>query len=133
MNEKGQIQVKGKGSRKTSRALVTLVSGSGKIKVNNREYTEYFAMHSQRFKASLPLVLTHSTCLFDVDIKTWGGGLSCQADATMFALAKALVKHDYANYDILKKSRLLLVDYRQVERKKTGLYKARRKYTYKRR
>lgn len=133
LNDKGQLEVTGKSSRKTSRAIVTLTPGSGTIRVNNRDYTEYFAIHSQRFKVSLPLVLTLSTCLFDVDVKTWGGGLGCQADASMFAMSKALVRYDYAHHDILKKSRLLLVDYRQVERKKIGLYKARRKFTYKRR
>lgn len=132
-DEKGRVFVWGKGSRKRAKATCRLFQGSGKIVVNNRSFIEYFAEHSQRFKVVLPLDLTLTACEYDIELRVHGGGVNCQADAAQGAIVKALIRHDKSRFKVLHENKLTLVDYRQVEAKKTGLYKARRKWTYKRR
>lgn len=115
------------------------MEGSGRITVNNRDFTEYFEIHAQRFKVVTPLALTNTACEFDVSLRVYGGGNQGQSEACQLAVAKvgsaneALSHYDKAYLPILMKLNLLRHDHRLVERKKTGLYKARRKFTYKRR
>lgn len=78
----------GYGTRKASKAVCMLKAGSGKIVVNNREFTEYFSRHPQRFKIVLPLVATQLTCAFDVSIRVYGGGTQGQSEAAALAVAK---------------------------------------------
>lgn len=133
LDDKGRIFVWGKGSRKRAKATCRLFEGSGRVTVNNRAFIEYFAEHQMRFKVVLPLDLTLTACDFDIEIRVYGGGINCQADAAQAAIVKALIRHDRSRFKVLHDNKLTVVDYRQVEAKKTGLYKARRKYTYKRR
>lgn len=87
-DEEGIVYSVGRGSRKSSRALCTLRPGSGKILVNNREFTEYFEVHSMRFKVALPLSLTNTACEFDISLKVFGGGNQGQSTACQMAVAK---------------------------------------------
>ncbi len=124
----------GRGKRKTSEAFAVVTSpGTGKVSVNNREFIEYFGLESSRFEVLAPLIMADRTCHVDLKLFVSGGGVSGQATACTVAVAKALVKAFpelqkpfYDNY-------MMWTDSRQVERKKTGKYKARKSYTYVRR
>lgn len=119
--------------RKRSRAVCFLTEGSGKIKINRRDFIEYFSHPAQRTRIVTPLAATNYLCSKDVSIYVYGGGTNGQTEATRLAIAKALVKWDDKNHQILTKAKLLWHDMRKVERKKPGRYKARKKEIYKRR
>lgn len=84
----GLTFVFGKGSRKRSKATCRMYEGSGKININNRQFTEYFSEAKDRFMVILPLALTKTTCLFDVNIRVYGGGINKQAEAVQGAIVK---------------------------------------------
>lgn len=88
IDEHGKAYTSGKGTRKRSKATVRLYSGSGKVRVNNRDFTEYFAAPHMRFKVVLPLSLTNTACDFDIELRVYGGGINCQADAAQCAIVK---------------------------------------------
>ena len=82
---------------------------------------EYFHLPYQRHKMLYPLTMTSYTCLLDVDIKVWGGGITGQCEACIPAIAKALQKYDVGTRPILKHLKLMRTDPRVVERKKPWL------------
>jgi small subunit ribosomal protein S9 len=90
VDEQGRAFTWGKGSRKRSKSTVRLYPGSGKIRVNNRDFTEYFAAPHMRFKVVLPLSITGTACDFDIQIRVYGGGINCQADAAQAAIVKVI-------------------------------------------
>jgi len=119
-------QYRGTGRRKTSVARVILRPGSGVIKVNGREATDYFPVEIIRQQAFLPLSTVSMAGRFDVQVNVNGGGISGQAGAVRHGLARALLAYDSALRPDLKKEGYLTRDSREVERKKYGLKKARR-------
>jgi len=126
-------EYQGTGRRKTSVARVRLVSGGGKITVNNRPFESYFVTENQRLLASRPLALTDTAAKFDVTIRVTGGGLSGQAGAIRHGLARALVTFDPALRPVLKADGLLTRDARMKERKKYGQPGARKRFQYSKR
>ncbi len=121
-----KVQFWGTGRRKTSVARVRLIPGKGDIKVNGREFENYFPMQTLQKIVKQPLDLTETTGKFDVFVNVFGGGVSGQAGAVRHGISRALLKADDELRPALKKAGFLTRDPRMVERKKYGLHKARR-------
>ena len=120
-------QYYGTGRRKSSVARVFLKAGSGKMTVNGRDIKEYFARETDLMVINQPLEATESVDKFDAYITVVGGGTTGQAGAVRHGLARALVAYDEGNRSALRQRGLLTRDAREVERKKVGLRKARRR------
>lgn len=114
------------GRRKSSVARVRLVAGSGKITVNKRDINDYFGLETLKQIVRQPLELTQTLDKFDVFVTVNGGGIAGQAGAIRHGIARALVKENEENKQILKTAGLLTRDPRMKERKKYGLHKARK-------
>ena len=123
----------GTGRRKTSAARVYLKPGSGKITVNDRPLDEFFGRETGRMIVRQPLELTQNTDKFDVLVTVEGGGMTGQAGAIRLGIARALVEYDEALKSPLRKAGFMTRDAREVERKKVGLRKARRRPQYSKR
>ena len=121
------------GKRKSSQARAYVRKGSGKIIVNKRPMEEYFSRPTSQLVVQQPLVLTNNLGKWDIYVNVRGGGPSGQAGATRHAIAKAILAIDPTTRPVLKKEGLLTRDSREVERKKTGLRKARKKEQYSKR
>ena len=127
-------EVTATGRRKRSVAQVKLVTGKGKITVNDRDVNEYMPFPTLVMDLKQPLVLTNNENTFDIDVKVNGGGFSGQAGAIRLAITKALVEFDAeadqaredAYKKVLREAGFLTRDPRVKERKKYGLKKARR-------
>jgi len=122
---KGSIQAIGK--RKRAVARVFLKPGSGKILVNGREFEQYFGRAVLQQIAKQSLVVANCTDTLDVKANICGGGLSGQAGALRHGIARALIKMDEAQKPALRAEGLVTRDQREVERKKFGRHKARKK------
>lgn len=120
-------EFKGLGRRKTSVAKVKMIPGSGKITINERTPEEYFpnALVIQEMK--VPLALTNTEKSYDIAIRVSGGGFTGQAGAIRLGIARALVEANEEFKKILKDEKALTRDSRSKERKKYGLYGARRR------
>lgn len=121
------------GRRKTSVATVRLFSGSGESKINEIELKQYFPLENDRKIALFPLEVTEKIKDFHFTSKVKGGGKKSQREAISHALARALVVFDEDLKPTLKKLSLMTRDDRMVERKKTGLVKARKAPQYSKR
>ncbi|HOV92326.1 MAG TPA: 30S ribosomal protein S9 [Candidatus Kapabacteria bacterium] len=121
------------GRRKTSVAQVRLMSGTGKITVNNRPFFEYFPVEYERGTILKPLRLTDTLGKLDIIIKTTGGGITGQAGAIQLGIARALVEFNDEYHDKLKPEGMLRRDPRMVERKKYGQKKARKRFQFSKR
>lgn len=117
----------GTGRRKSSTARVFLRSGSGKITVNGRPLDEFFGRETSRMIVRQPLELADMVDKFDVYVTVEGGGNTGQAGAIRHGLTRALMEYDEALRSPLRKAGFVTRDAREVERKKVGLHKARRK------
>lgn len=123
----------GSGKRKTCSALAMISEGTGKVEVNYQPLTEYF--QSKYYRAmvlKVPAVVNY-LCTIDIKLFVHGSGVSSQAQACALAVAKAMCRYDPSQVPLMRKCFLLATDSRQVERKKIGLYKARKKFPYTRR
>jgi small subunit ribosomal protein S9 len=120
-------QYYGTGRRKSSVARVFLRAGTGKMMVNGRDITTFFARETDLMLINQPLEATTSVEQFDAFITVAGGGTTGQAGAIRHGISRALVVYDEANRTILRTRDLLTRDARQVERKKVGLRKARKR------
>ena len=120
-------QYYGTGRRKTSAARVFLKSGNGDISVNDRSLDTYFGREVARMIVRQPFDVVELTDKFDVKISVTGGGSFGQAGAIRHGIARALVKYDENLRPSLRKAGFLTRDARQVERKKVGLHKARKR------
>ena len=118
------------GRRKTAAARVTIMPGTGAVKVNKRAFNDYFPSESDRISVLLPLTLTNNLNKFDIIAQVNGGGLPGQADAIKLGLSRALAKCDEDTRSVLKKAKLLSRDPRMKERKKPGQKGARRKFQW---
>ena len=120
-------QYYGTGRRKTSAARVFLRPGTGKITVNAVELDSYFGRETARMVVRQPLELLEVKDKFDVYVTVKGGGPSGQAGAIRHGITRALIQYDEANRSPLRKAGYVTRDAREVERKKVGLRKARKK------
>ncbi len=125
--------IMGLGRRKRSIARVLMKSGSGNITVNDRNLDEYFKREILVTKVKQPLVLTNNLNNFDLKITVDGGGITGQSEAIRLGISRALIKHDETLKKQLKVEGYLTRDSREVERKKYGLAKARKRYQFSKR
>ncbi|MEW6678471.1 MAG: 30S ribosomal protein S9 [Pseudomonadota bacterium] len=123
----------GTGRRKSSVARVFLKAGSGNIVVNGKPVDEYFARETGRMIVRQPLTLTERVSTFDIMVNVHGGGESGQAGAVRHGITRALIEYDAALKGDLKRAGLVTRDAREVERKKVGLHKARRRKQFSKR
>ncbi|OZA30399.1 MAG: 30S ribosomal protein S9 [Hydrogenophilales bacterium 17-61-9] len=123
----------GTGRRKSSVARVFLKAGSGKIVVNDKPVDEYFSRETGRMIVRQPLVLTENLDKFDIMVNVAGGGESGQAGAVRHGITRALIELDAAMKPALKAAGLVTRDAREVERKKVGFRKARRRKQFSKR
>ena len=123
----------GTGRRKTSVARVFMKQGSGKIVVNEKPIDEFFARETGRMVVRQPLALTSHQTTFDVMVNVTGGGESGQAGAVRHGITRALIDYDAQLKPVLSKAGLVTRDAREVERKKVGLHKARRRKQFSKR
>ena len=120
-------QYYGTGRRKSSTARVFLKNGSGSITVNGRSLDEYFGRETARMVVRQPLELTEMMEKFDIKITVSGGGGSGQAGAIRHGITRALMQYDETLRPVLRKAGYVTRDAREVERKKVGLRKARKR------
>jgi small subunit ribosomal protein S9 len=120
-------QYYGTGRRKTSAARVFIKSGKGDISVNDRTLDAYFGREVARMIVRQPFDVVELKDKFDVKISVTGGGSFGQAGAIRHGIARALVEYDENLRPSLRKAGFLTRDARQVERKKVGLHKARKR------
>ena len=120
-------QYYGTGRRKTSAARVFLKSGKGEIQVNNLSLDKYFGREVARMIVRQPFDVVDLADKFDVKISVAGGGNFGQAGAIRHGIARALLQYDENLRSPLRKAGFLTRDARQVERKKVGLHKARKR------
>jgi small subunit ribosomal protein S9 len=123
----------GTGRRKSAVARVFIKAGSGRIVVNGKPIDEYFARETGRMMVRQPLVLTDRLNSFDIMVNVHGGGESGQAGAVRHGITRALIDYDEGLKPVLKKAGLVTRDAREVERKKVGLHKARRRKQFSKR
>ncbi|MEL0036354.1 MAG: 30S ribosomal protein S9 [Gammaproteobacteria bacterium] len=117
----------GTGRRKSSTARVFISKGTGNITVNNRPLDEYFGRETSRMVVRQPLELTETLEQFDVKVTVTGGGGTGQAGAIRHGITRALIDYDEGFRGALRKAGFVTRDARQVERKKVGLHKARKR------
>jgi small subunit ribosomal protein S9 len=123
----------GTGRRKTSVARVYLRSGAGNIMVNGRAVDEFFSRETGRMIVRQPLQVANHMATFDILVNVSGGGENGQAGAVRHGIARALVSYDASLKPALRKAGLVTRDAREVERKKVGLHKARRRKQFSKR
>ena len=116
--------------RKCTRAHVYVVRGEGQLLVNGRSFTEYFLRDSDRAKVGFPFEVVNQENQYNVFVTAEGGGINGQAEATMYAIAKALVVFNPLLKKRLRQAGLMTPDSRVVERKKPGKLKARKSPTW---
>jgi small subunit ribosomal protein S9 len=123
----------GTGRRKSSVARVFITKGTGNIVVNGKALDQYFARETGRMIVRQPLELTSNLESFDIMVNVVGGGESGQAGAVRHGITRALIEFDAALKPTLKSAGLVTRDAREVERKKVGLHKARKRPQYSKR
>lgn len=123
----------GTGRRKTSTARVFLKPGTGNISINGRTLDNYFGRETARMVVRQPLELVQALDKFDVYVTVAGGGGSGQAGAIRHGITRALMDHDETLRSALRKAGFVTRDSREVERKKVGLRKARKRPQYSKR
>lgn len=123
----------GTGRRKTSVARVWLKPGAGTIRVNRRNFDDYFSRETLRMIICQPLQITNTLGQFDATINVGGGGPSGQAGAVRHGIARALLEFDDRLRQALKRAGCLTRDPRMKERKKYGQPGARSKFQYSKR
>lgn len=121
-----QVQYYGTGRRKSSVARVRLVPGSGKITINDREFSDYIPSAAVRLDVLQPLNMTATSTSYDVLVNVNGGGIVGQAGAIRHGISRALLEVNPEFRSVLKKAGMLTRDPRAKERKKYGLKGARR-------
>ena len=123
----------GTGRRKSAVARVFLKAGKGQIVVNGRLVDEFFARETGRMIVRQPLEATKNLASFDISVNVFGGGENGQAGAVRHGIARALIEYDAALKPALKAAGLVTRDAREVERKKVGFHKARRRKQFSKR
>jgi small subunit ribosomal protein S9 len=131
LDEQGRAYATGK--RKDAVARVWVKPGAGRILVNGKTFTEYFARPVLQMILQQPIVAAERADQFDVVATVSGGGLSGQAGAVRHGISKALTLYEPALRAVLKKGGFLTRDSRVVERKKYGRAKARKSFQFSKR
>ena len=123
----------GTGRRKSAVARVYIRPGKGDIVVNGKPVDQFFSRETGRMIVRQPLELTDNLNRFDIHVNVDGGGESGQAGAVRHGITRALIDYDETLKGALKKAGLVTRDAREVERKKVGLHKARRRKQFSKR
>ena len=123
----------GTGRRKSAVARVFLKPGKGQFIVNGKPVDEFFGRETGRMIVRQPLETTKNLSSFDISVNVFGGGENGQAGAVRHGIARALIEYDASLKPSLKSAGLVTRDAREVERKKVGLHKARRRKQYSKR
>ena len=126
-------QYYGTGRRKTAIARVFLRTGSGKFVVNDKPVDEFFSRETGRMVVRQPLELTEHIETFDIMVNVVGGGESGQAGAVRHGITRALIDYYETLKPVLSKAGFVTRDSREVERKKVGFHKARRRKQFSKR
>ena len=119
--------------RKTAIARIRLIPGSGVVTVNARALEDYFPRETSRMRIMEPLEVTEAKAQYDILASVEGGGISAQADAIRHGISRALVAVAETLRPVLRKGGMLTRDPREVERKKYGRHKARKRPQYSKR
>jgi small subunit ribosomal protein S9 len=123
----------GTGRRKTATARVFITPGKGDIVVNDRPLDTYFGRETARMVVRQPLELVELLTQFDIKVTVAGGGIGGQAGAIRHGITRALVEYNEELKSPLRKAGFVTRDAREVERKKLGLRKARKRPQYSKR
>jgi small subunit ribosomal protein S9 len=123
----------GTGRRKTAAARVFIQPGNGEIVVNGRPLDAFFGRETARMIVRQPLTVAEAEGKFDVHVTVRGGGITGQAGAIRHGITRALMDYDEGLRKSLRKAGFVTRDAREVERKKVGLRKARRRPQYSKR
>ncbi|HBU56666.1 MAG TPA: 30S ribosomal protein S9 [Gemmatimonadetes bacterium] len=129
----GENQIQTVGRRKRSVARVLLRPGKGDWSVNGRSMQDYFPRPTHQIRVEEPLKVAELEGSFDVVVRVSGGGLTGQSDAVRMGLARALVAQDEELRSAMREKGMLTRDSRQVERKKPGRPKARKRFQFSKR
>jgi small subunit ribosomal protein S9 len=121
------------GRRKTAVARIYLNEGKGNITINKREFTEYFPTTTLQYIVKQPLNIAEAVEKYDIIVNLDGGGIKGQAEALRLAISRALMKIDPEIRKDLKSAGLVTRDPREVERKKPGRPKARKRFQFSKR
>jgi len=121
------------GRRKAAVARVYLNDGKGNITINGKDYKEYFGSDILQYVVTQPLLLLKSTDKYDIVVNLDGGGERGQAEAIRLGITRALIKVDAENKKSLKANGFVTRDPREVERKKPGRPKARKRFQFSKR
>ena len=121
------------GRRKSAIARVYVSEGSGKITINKRDITEYFPSPLLQYVVQQPLQVLEALEKYDIKLNIIGGGFTGQSQAARLAIARALVKINEEDKKTLRSYGFMTRDSREVERKKPGRPKARRRFQFSKR
>ena len=121
------------GRRKTSAARVFLRRGTGSITVNGKPLDDYFGRETGRMVVRQPLETIQRIDEFDIQVTVKGGGITGQAGAIRHGITRALIEYDETLRRPLRTAGFVTRDAREVERKKVGLHKARKRPQYSKR
>ena len=121
------------GRRKSAIARIYVTEGTGKITINKRDLTEYFPSSILQFVVKQPLNLLNVAEKYDIKVNLCGGGFTGQSQALRLAIARALVKINADDNKALRAEGFMTLDPREVERKKPGRPKARRRFQFSKR
>jgi small subunit ribosomal protein S9 len=121
------------GRRKTAIARIYINEGKGQITINKRTFQEYFAAQTMQYVVLQPLNLLGVAENYDIKVNLEGGGITGQAEALRLAIARALVKINPEDKPQLRSQGWLTRDSREVERKKPGRPKARKRFQFSKR
>ncbi|MBP5380363.1 MAG: 30S ribosomal protein S9 [Bacteroidaceae bacterium] len=121
------------GRRKSAIARIYVSEGTGKITINKRDLTEYFPSSILQFVVKQPLTAVDAAEKYDIKVNLMGGGFTGQSQALRLAIARALVKINAEDKKTLRAEGFMTRDSREVERKKPGRPKARRRFQFSKR
>ena len=121
------------GRRKSAIARVYVSEGTGKITINKRDLAEYFPSPILQFVVKQPLSLLDVAEKYDIKVNLNGGGFTGQSQALRLAIARALLKINAEDKKTLRAEGFITRDSREVERKKPGRPKARRRFQFSKR
>ena len=121
------------GRRKAAVARIYINDGKGQITVNQKDYKEYFPQETLQYVIEQPIKIVEVEGKYDIKVNLDGGGFKGQAEALRLAISRALVKIDPEYKPLLKSHGLLTRDPREVERKKPGQPKARKRFQFSKR
>ena len=121
------------GRRKAAVARIYVNEGKGQITINHKDYKEYFPEERLQYVVEQPIKVAEVEGKYDIKVNLDGGGFKGQAEALRLAIARALIKIDPEMKPMLKSNGLLTRDSREVERKKPGQPKARKRFQFSKR